>query len=304
MKTVNLSVIIVNYYSEKLVENCISSLLTFNKEGLEIIIVDNGSHMDLASQYDREKVKVITNQTNMGFGSACNIGAKYSKSQNILFLNPDTSVFENTIQDAIDFFNQNTHITVLGCQQVNEEGKVLKTCTTFVTFKTYLIKSFYLDKLLPRYFRSHLMTYWDHLDSRFVDHVMGSFYMIRKEDFNALKGFDEDYFVYYEDLDLSKRVKNRGGKIYFNADLRIYHKTGGTSERVKAKRLSYSLEGILIYARKHFSNMEYALLFLFILTIEFLLRICFSILNLNVKSISEVLKGYALLYRRIFFSSK
>lgn len=299
-----LSVIIVNYYSEKLVENCISSLLKNSEENLEIILVDNGSETNLLQQFRSHDVKIIKNERNMGFGFACNLGAKNCSSDNILFLNPDTTVFKNTISNALDFFNSNSEITVLGCQQVNENGQVLKTCTKFLTPKKYLVKSFYLDKTFPNVFKSHLMTYWDHLDSRYVDHVMGSFYMIRKDKFNELNGFDEDYFVYYEDLDLSKRVKDIGGKIYYNADIQIYHKLGGTSERVKAERLSYSLDSVLKYSKKHFYSYQFFLMFIHIFFVEFLLRIGFSILKLNANNFREVIKGYGLLAKKSFLNFK
>ena len=86
----------------------------------------------------------------------------------------------------------------------------------------------------PRLFRSHVMTEWDHAASRRVDHVIGAFYLIRREVFEKLGGFDGRFFLYLEDLDLSCRVCGHGRHIMYLADARAYHKGGGVSEQAKA----------------------------------------------------------------------
>lgn len=298
-----LSIILVNYYSEELILKCINSIHKFtkNKKFIEIIIVDNGSKSTTLQNF--EFCKIITNKNNRGFGAACNIGFKNSNpnSEFVLFLNPDTEVFENTLTEAIEFMSCNPNITVLGCQQIDKNNKVLKTCATHLNLRKYLVKSFYLDKILPRFFKSHHMTYWSHLNSSYVEHVMGSFYMLRSEDFKKMRGFDEHFFVYYEDLDLSKRIIDNGGKIFFNTDFKIYHETGGSSKNFKPERMFYSLDATLTYGKIHFSKINYVLLFVFISLIEPLLRIILSILKLNLMETKQVFLAYRLLYlKRIF----
>lgn len=301
-----LTLIIVNYYCESLVLDCITSInnstiASKGKDYFEIIVVDNGSNSNVLKENQGDEFKLIINKENKGFGAACNLGFKLSKSKYILFLNPDTKVFKNTISNSIEFMESNQNVTVLGSQQLNENGEVLKTCTTKLTLKKYIIKSLYLNKIFPKRFKSHEMTYWKHLDSRLVDHVMGSFYMIKSEDFIKMNGFDEDYFVYYEDLDLSTRIIKNGGDICYNSDIKIYHETGGASKNFKPHRLFYSLDSMIYYGKKHFLKYEYYLLIVFILFVEPILRLGFALLKFNFKEMKQVVMAYRLLYlKRIF----
>lgn len=299
-----LSIIIVNYYSEELILECLNSIKQSNlsKEFIEVIIIDNGSNTTLLSEIYEPQVYLIKNNTNKGFGAACNIGASHAKSKNLIFLNPDTKVFKKTLNDALIFFENNPDITVLGCQQVDENNNILRTCTLFITPYRYIIKTFNLDKLFPAIFKSYLLRQWNHKDSRYVSHVMGSFYMIRKEFFVKLNGFDESFFMYYEDADLSKRILNTGGRIYFNTNFKIYHEGGGASKSVKAQRLFYSLDAILIFSKKHNSHLDYLFLSIFICFFEFFLRLTVSVLKLNFTEFKQTTKAYKLLWRKRIFN--
>ena len=295
-----LSIIIVNYFSEDFVLKCIRSINQYNfiKDSIEIIIVDNGSNTRILNELESSSIKLITNKVNKGFGAACNLGFERSNAEYVLFLNPDTRVFKETLQKAISFMERNPDVTVLGCQQVDEQNNILKTCTTQLSLSKYIVKSLYLDKLSSKIFKSHQMSYWNHMHSRFVDHVMGSFYMIKSSDFIKMKGFDENFFVYYEDLDLSKRIIQNGGKIFYNTDFKIYHKAGGSSKNFKAHRLFYSLDATLVYGKKHFSKYKYRLLALFILGLEPFLRFALLILKLDFKDIKQMSLGFKLLYAK------
>ncbi len=94
---------------------------------------------------------------------------------------------------------------------------------------------------------------WDHRQNREVDHAMGSFFLVRNILFKKLQGFDERYFVYLEDLDFSLRAKQAGFVSYYFTDAAAYHKGGGTSEQIKARRLFYSLHSRILYWYKHFN---------------------------------------------------
>jgi GT2 family glycosyltransferase len=129
---------------------------------------------------------------------------------------------------------------------------------------------------------------------------MGSYYLIKREQFIVLGLFDEDYFVYLEDLDFSYRVKKNNSIVFFNTDIEIYHETGGTSKNVKAQRLFYSLDSLLIYGKKHFSKASYFILFFLVFLIEPLSRILFNLIGLNFKGIIETILGYKMLYIKYF----
>lgn len=103
------------------------------------------------------------------------------------------------------------------------------------------------------------MLEFDHESSRSVNHVMGAFYCMRRSIFERVGGFDESFFLYMEDLDLSKRIYDFGCRIDYRADLVAFHKQGGTSDQIKARRLSYIMASNIIYAWKHFSRYDAAI---------------------------------------------
>ena len=136
------------------------------------------------------------------------------------------------------------------------------------------------------------MSYWNHENSQEVDHVIGAFYLIRKKLFDEVKGFDEGYFVYYEDIDLSHRVKEYGYTIYYLAEAKAYHKGGGTSEKIKAKRLFYSLRSKMTYSKKHLNLISHGCIVLVTFTLEPISRIFLSLLKGSKNELFEVLEAY------------
>ena len=156
---------------------------------------------------ESDDVKIIDLNYNAGFGKACNIGTKHSNLDHILFLNPDTIVEKNTIREAL-IKSKEEGYHVLGVSNFNDKNSVQRSSCRELTVNRYFNKTFKLNKLFPNVFKSYNMSEWDHLSDRIVDHVIGSFYLIRRDVFEQIKGFDERFFIYYEDLDLSKSKKS------------------------------------------------------------------------------------------------
>ena len=140
------------------------------------------------------------------------------------------------------------------------------------------------------------MNEWDHTSSQDVDHVMGAFYLIRTPLFQQLHGFDERFFVYLEDLDLSWRVREAGHEIHFLSEVQAFHKGGGSSERVKAARLFYSLRSRNLFGFKHFHWFAATLLMAGTLVIEPFARIALAIAKRSPGGVKETLAGYAALW--------
>jgi GT2 family glycosyltransferase len=143
----------------------------------------------------------------------------------------------------------------------------------------------------------HFMADWDHLTSGPVDHVMGSFFLVRRNVFDALQGFDTRFFVYLEDLDFSKRAKMLGWTSFYLAEAMAYHAGGGTSRQVKARRLFYSLRSRILYSFKHFNPIGASLVLLVTLLFEPLFRTAFSLLRRSWTSVKETCSAYIMLYR-------
>jgi N-acetylglucosaminyl-diphospho-decaprenol L-rhamnosyltransferase len=301
-----LDIIIVNWNSGLQLYNCLNSVEKADKFGLQlnqVVVVDNNSMDYSLETVERCKLPLamIRNDQNRGFAAACNQGAKNSTADYLLFLNPDTILEYSTLQKTIDFMEniQNIKIGILGVQLKDAQGQVCRTCARFPTVKSFYGKILLLNRLFPRKFPSHFMIEWDHLDSRIVDQIMGAYFLIRRELFEQLNGFDERFFVYYEEVDLSLRAKKAGFESYFYAETGVFHKGGGTSDQVKDLRLYYSLKSRILYGFKHFNKHQAFLLFLETVCFEFFIRIFKSIVIFSANDFKECFKAYLRLWLNV-----
>jgi GT2 family glycosyltransferase len=184
-------------------------------------------------------------------------------------------------------------VGVCGVQLKDEHGEISRSCTRFPTVTGLLAHTVGLDHFIPKL--GHFMREWDHASDRSVDHVIGAFYLIRRDIFDQLLGFDERFFVYLEDLDLSRRVKTNGWRVEFLSSVQAYHKGGGTSDKVKAMRLFYSQRSKIIYSYKHFGFFGATLILLSTFLLEPFSRTAISILRGSLSSIKETWVAYGLL---------
>jgi len=241
----------------------------------------------------------LKNTENRGFAAACNQGANGSNADYLLFLNPDTVLFEESLAKPLDFMEcqENRDIGILGIQLIDEKENVSRSCARFPTPMLFFSKALGLDLMLPHIFKSHFMKEWDHMNSRLVNQVMGAFFLVRHPLFKRLGGFDELFFVYFEEVDLSLRAKKQGLSSYYFTEAQAYHKGGGSTEEVKALRLFYSLRSRILYFFKHFSLIKSTFVLFITLFVEPIVRIVFSAIKLSGKGIVETLMGYVLLWR-------
>ena len=297
-------IIIVNWNAGQQLCVCLESIMAANTEGFElrrVVVVDNAStdrsldgleHLSLP-------LTIIRNATNRGFSAACNQGAKGSDADYLLFLNPDTRLFSDSLNKPIAFMEQaeNQQIGIVGIQLINDAIHISRTCCRFPSPQTFFVKMCGLDYIFPKHFSSHFMTDWDHNKNREVDHVIGAFFLVRQPLFKELNGFDEQFFVYLEDLDFSVRASRRGWRSYYFSEVQAFHKGGGTSEQVKATRLFYSLRSRILYGYKHFNKGIAIVLMMGTLLIEPVTRVVYALYSRSFLQFQETVKGYALLWR-------
>lgn len=301
-------IITVNWNSGTQLKECIESIqkAEFSNCNLnKVVVVDNDSKdnsLELVEALNFEKIKIIKNSENLGFGKACNIGAKNSQSDFILFLNPDAMVYKDTFYKLFDYAGKNdtSDVAVYGVQLIGDDGAVQRSCARFPSLWNMTVRSIGLNKINNKIFKTYAMDDWNHSETKQVDHVMGAFYLVDRKVFEKINGFDEKYFVYIEDLDLSKRIKDSGYKIIFVSEAQAYHKGGGTSEQVKAKRLFYSTRSRLIYGFKHFGFLRGLFLMFFTFVVEPITRVIFSILKGKRGEILETFRGFGMLYSDTF----
>ena len=251
-------IVIVNWNAGDQLNACVDSIYRFER-GLvaKIIIVDNAStdgSPELVAQ--GPKTDLARMDRNLGFAKACNVGAGRGSAPFIIFLNPDTLLFEGALEAVHGFMSSAAGEAhgLCGVQAVDESGRIHRDCAHFPTPGFYLAHSLGFHKLFPRLVRDHFMTEFDHRSSRAVDQAIGAFNAIRRELFEQLGGFDERFFVYMEDVDLALRAAQSGMPSYYLAEAKIFHRGGGTTRQIRATALFYNLRSRIIYAYKHFSG--------------------------------------------------
>ena len=297
-----IDIIIVNWNSGAQLERCLSSIDHFGGEILaKVVVVDNGSVDGSADRLDGFgfPFQVIKNRENLGFARACNQGARECDSPYLLFLNPDTELFFNSLMIPLAFLGDsaNSDTGICGIQLVDEKGQVSRSCAHFPSLKRFIVQAVGLNKLPGLKGTGVHMDDWDHSTRRSIDHVIGAFFFIRRRVFDALKGFDERFFIYFEEVDFSLRARQAGWKIVYLADAQAFHKGGGTSQQVKATRLFYSLRSRLLYGFKHLPRWQVWILFGIMAVVEPLSRSIFSLLRGGIRDVRNTWTGYGMLYR-------
>ena len=304
-----LDVVIVNWNAGDYLYECVSSIKkAINKNFIlsNVFIVDNASIDSSLEKIDINElpIKIIKNTKNIGFAKASNQGAKGSDADYLLMLNPDTQLYENSLSVPIEFMEkeENKNIGIIGIQILNDKNEISRNCARFPTPITLIYRSLGIDKLFPNIVSGHFISEWDHKKNRIVDQVMGSFYLIRKKLFEDLEGYDERFFVYYEDLDLALRARKKSYFSYYLADAHIYHKGGGVTENVKAKRMFFNLQSKILFVQKHFNYRSFIIVSFVVLMLEPIARIFGAVLTGSFHTISEIFKAYRELYKSIFFN--
>jgi len=298
-----LAIVIVNWNAGEQLRACLQAVALAGQTQYRlqhVVVVDNASSDDslLNLPGDALPLQIIRNPDNRGFGAACNQGARLCAADFLLFLNPDTRVEADALDRAIAHLQSadGAPAGVCGAHLLGPRDGTHRHCARRATPLRMLAHLCGVDRLTP-WTSGYLMRRWDHADSRPVDHVMGAFYLIRRPLFEALGGFDERFFVYLEDLDLSERVRQAGYAVHYRADVRVFHKGGGTSEQIKARRLHYSLDSRLRYARKHFSLPGAAAIWAGTLLLEPLLRLAQALARGSTAQAFETLRAYCWLLR-------
>jgi GT2 family glycosyltransferase len=255
----DVSIIIVNYRGWKSLKECLGSLSAFSGSmfEFEVIIVDNDSADGIIDEFkiNYPGFIFINNKVNGGFANGCNLGSANATGEFFLFLNPDTIASEETVGKLLERAKTNPGNFIVSCRQVNEKKKESIAFGIFPVFGTLtgLGRTFF--KLLKR--ESSLGITENGENVIYPDWVSGSVIMIKKEIFLNLGGFDEDFWMYYEDTDLCKRVRDRQGSIAYYNDIEIQHNHGGSSRTniltasVTKTEVSISRH---VYIAKHFTG--------------------------------------------------
>lgn len=282
----NLSIITVTYNSSRTIKKFLNSILKSKNYVEEVIIIENNSSDSdktkrICATYNKLlRIKFINND-NVGFGRSCNYGASIAKNENLLFLNPDAELQENSIATLLSHM-KNKKADIIGGKAINYDlkphGSVVRSPNLYIGLFEFsnLGKLFHINK-------AHKDFYYEDLDIMnskkdvVVDAVSGAYLLTKKNIFNKLNGFDENIFMYLEDVDLGKRANDLGFKVVFCPHSVIWH-IGGASSRNKYKiRHQAWFDSRKYYYRKHFSLLANIIIQPLFSIEEFLLKLLKSL---------------------------
>ena len=243
LKDVDISFIIVNYQSERYLKKCVASLFNKIKNiNFEIIIVNN----DENNLTGIEKAKIINLKKNVGFGKANNIGAKKAAGDFLCFLNPDTIILSENIGEIIKEFKKNSKIGVIGPRLISEFNETQWWCAG--------VKATPWDLLRNNLGFKKSRKIWESKIKKEADWVSGAALFIPRPLFLKLGGFDEKFFMYFEDIDLCRRTKELGKKIIYFPEVKIKH-WGGKSSSCKKKQKKEYYKSQDYYFKKHYGGL-------------------------------------------------
>jgi len=221
-----ISVIIINYNTLELTRKCIESATKYIKNA-EIILIDNGSTDGSKLYFSKIKnIVYVYNKDNLGFSKANNIGAKYATSDNLLFLNSDAEIKDDSFEKALAFYIKNKP-GILSPRLLNTDNTIQASC-----FKNQSLSNAFKEYLLKQKY-SFSKYYPTGNNPEIVENVVGAVMLISKTIFKKINGWSENYFMYYEDLDLCRKVKKNNYEIVYFPDWTIYHHHGASKSSNK-----------------------------------------------------------------------
>jgi len=274
----DLSIIIVTWNSEKYIRNCLDSILLSTGDlQYEIILVDNGSADQTVRSVEElyPQVNLIPNRKNAGYARANNQGIEESAGEYILLLNPDTEVLENALISMLQFSEENTRVGALGPRLLNPDKTIQPSCREFPTYAALIWEFSGLSRIFPKskIFSRWRMGYFKFNQKREVDQPMGSCLLLRRATLQDMGIFDENFPMFFNDVDLCYRIKQAGWKIYYYPDAQVLHHKGASTGQVKRRMIWLSHVAFFRFFKKHRTGLSNRLalyffcipLFLFIL---------------------------------------
>jgi GT2 family glycosyltransferase len=257
-----LSIIIVNYNVKYFLEQCLHSVVkAIAGIEAEVFVVDNCSQ-DASVEYLQPlfpRVKFIASKTNDGFAKANNKALEKCKGDYVLFLNPDTIVPEDCFKNCIHFFLEHKDCGALGVQMIDGSGNFLpESKRSFPSLSAAFYKLIGLSLIFPtsKNFNQYALGHLPKDDDYEVDVLAGAFMMLNKVVVEKTRGFDEAFFMYGEDIDLSYRVQEAGYKNYYFGKQRIIHFKGESTKRGSLNYVRMFYNAMSIFVRKHYSGSK------------------------------------------------
>jgi len=247
-----LSVVIVTWNSAADIDNCLGSI-NFGHE-FEIVVVDNASTDDTRARLaQHHHLQLIQNSSNTGYAHANNQGIKAATGEYVLLLNPDTKTDLGALDILSDHLDKHPEVGAVAPRLVNPDGSTQDSIRSFPTPGAVIWDTLGISRLFPksRVFGRWRMRYFDYEKAAEVEQPMASCLLFRRAVLEKLGGLDEQFPIYYNDVDLSRRMSGAGWKTAYLPEARVVHRRGGSTLQVRPKMIWETHRSLFRYLRKH-----------------------------------------------------
>jgi len=267
---IDLSVVVVSWNVRELLRRCLQSVLgEYPISNIQVLVVDNGSSDGSAAMVRDEfpAVQLIANDQNRGFTAASNQGLAAAQGRYLLLLNPDTEVVGGALATMIAYLDAQPRVGALGPRLRYPDGRLQPSRRRFPTMATALLESTVVQQWWPDngVLRSYTMADTPEDTTQPVDWVVGACLLVRRAAYEQVGGLDEGFFMYSEELDWCRRIKNAGWEIVYLPAATIIHHEGKSSEQVVPARHIYFQSSKVRYFRKHHGRLAAEFLRCFLL---------------------------------------
>ncbi|MFA7286616.1 MAG: glycosyltransferase family 2 protein [Patescibacteria group bacterium] len=264
-----MDIVIVSWNVQAALKECLQSIKKYSSE-IAVVVVDNASTDGTVEMLkcDFPDVHCIFNTSNVGFARACNQGAKRGVGELILFLNPDAILCSGSIEALESFFAEQPYVGIVGPKIINDDGTIQPSVRRFPALPAYLWELLKLERVLPSSFvRRNQYSAFRYDTLRAVDQVMGAALAIRRALFEKMNGFDERFFIWFEEVDLCYRAKALGWLIFFVPQALIIHQRAASFQQrsILWKYLRFGQSGATYFYLRH--RYFSALLIVFLLVL-------------------------------------
>lgn len=251
----SVAVVIVNYNTCAYLRSCLRTVLREQPD--EVIVVDNGSGDGSVGMVRAEfpQVMVLGDGRNRGYGAAANYAVTQSAAETILLLNSDTQLTAGAVGELAAYMDRHPQVAIVGPRLVGSDGVLQQSCYPFPAPIYTLLEETRVGRIIryiPILRDSYLYT-WPHNRVRSVPWLQGSALAIRRRPFEALGGFDESFFMYFEEVDLCYRLRKAGWQIHFNPQATVVHAGGGSTNQYRVPMMVQLFESTRQFYERHYS---------------------------------------------------
>lgn len=285
----DISIVIVSWRVKDLLKKCLDSIYRENINlEFEVFVVDNNSGDGTKEMVagDFPKVQLIANNENLGFARACNQAIRQSTGNYLLLLNPDTEIIDQAIAKTINYMQKYTKIGITGCKVLGRDGKIQPSVRSFPDLSSHLLillklhHFFKHSKALEKYYLKN----FNYQASQQVDQVMGAFFMIRRNLLEKIGLLDDNFFIWYEEVDFCRRALNAGFTTSYFCEASVRHQKGQSFIQQTPLFLQLIFNrSMLRYFFKHRPKYEYLILLL-LFPVSILLSFIVQIIHLKRQS--------------------